>query len=220
MILNNHSYKKIDFMVILNNYCVIICNNKGEFCMKNNNQVIKTSYDNAEVDQINELLIQELFRQLLIINKIAEDYVLTFEDGFEFKEDGNTGVAGTISVYKDEDGVWYVWEDINKEMIFGYFQIEHHNIKHFDNQIDAYINAAKRRKVSLSIQDFMYDEKDNQNILDIIESAKSFISAAIDFYGNENSNKLIQNHILLEKIEKQINEKKSLDIKKLIIKQY
>ena len=157
-----------------------------------------------------EEIIQEIFRQLLIKNGIASDYVLLFEDNFKLIDECK-GVSGTVNVFKNQNSEWNVWEV--------YDDGENYNIANFDNQIDAYIDAAKRRGLDISIQDFTYDENDIQSILNIIQIAKKYLKFGIDFYQAENVTKLIQRYSVLEKYEKEfINNNNKLTGKKIVRK--
>ena len=103
--------------------------------------------------------------------------------------------------------MWNVWE-INDDG-------ERYNISNFANQIEAYIDAAKRRGLNLNTQDFMHNEND---VLNIIESAKNYLKYAINFYEANGVTKLIQRYLLLEIFEKKIFNNSALNGNDLVKK--
>ena len=174
--------------------------------------------NNKEIEkQIHEELTQELFRQFLIKANIAQDYIIINDDTFKFKEDEYSPFYGTVNVYKDNN-VWIVWEDVEYEVFMGYYKGRHTNIKKFASQEEAYKDAVKRRGFNITTKDITYDEKDTQGIINIIESAKSFLKFVIDFNELENVNKLIQRYILLETFEEEIIRKNNSDDTELVKK--
>ena len=173
--------------------------------MKNNDHFLKTNSKIGKDEQLHEIILQEIFRKLLIENNIADDYVLVFEDCFEFKKEDYKGVAGTVNIFKNKNNIWIVWEiDANGE---------NYNISGFNNQIGAYIDAAKRRELNLNVQDFIYNENDTQ---DIIKSAKDYLEHAINFYEQNNVTKLIQKYLLLEASENKTINGNGSNGKKLV----
>ena len=145
-----------------------------------------------------EDIIQEKFRQMLIKEGIAGDYILLHEDDFEFRED-NCGVFGTIGIFKDSNDIWIIWE-VDE---YGAY----YNIAIFRNQIDAYVNAAKRRGLNLFAEDFKYDMSDRDDMLSTIENAKDFLLAGFKFYDglHQGQTKLQRRYLQLDSFEKQIN---------------
>lgn len=151
---------------------------------------------------INEELIQEKFRQILIRNKIAHDYVLVHEDDFVFKPNEITSVEGTINIFKDSYNNWLVWNVIERG--------ENVNIRYFKNQIHAYIEAAERRNVTISLGDLLIDYNNTSDILETIQSAKSFLQVAINVYEVDNLSKLNERLLLLESFEKEFIKKQDI----------
>lgn len=143
---------------------------------------------------IDEEIIQEKFRQMLIKKGIAEDYILLHEDDFEFRED-TCGVSGTVGILKDDNDIWIVWEADD----YGTY----YNITMSRSQINAYINAAKRRGLNLTHEDFKYDINDIDDMLDTIESAKEFLSSGIKFYSW--NHKLQKRYSQLDSFQKQLS---------------
>ena len=210
----NTSQKLIDYLSQLD-FSGIVLKKAESYGIQNIEQIDESRFSNKEIDilkklekkYIHEEIIQEIFRQLLIKNNIANDYVLIFEDYFKLIKDKYKGVSGTINVFKDQNNMWNVWE------IDG--DGENYNISNFDNQIEAYIDAAKRRGLNFNFQDFAYDENDVNNLLNIIESARSFLKVGIDFYG-DNATKLNQRFLLLGNFENKIIKENNLNGKKLV----
>ena len=160
-------------------------------------------FDNNETNiKIHEEIIQEIFRQLLIRNNIASDYFIVHEDDFEFKKDEYGPFGGAVYIFKDNDNIWNVWEDVDFEVFMGYYKGRHVDLKQFDSQEEAYIDAAKRRGLIISKQDLTYDVNDSKIMLNTIESAKNFLKIVIDFPFPRNVDKLIQRYSLLEFLEK------------------
>ena len=210
----NTSKKLIEYLSQLD-FSGIVLKKAESYGIQNIEQIDESRFSNKEIDilkklekkYIHEEIIQEIFRQLLIKNNIANDYVLIFEDYFKLIKDKYKGVSGTINVFKDQNNMWNVWE------IDG--DGENYNISNFDNQIEAYIDAAKRRGLNFNFQDFAYDENDVNNLLNIIESARSFLKVGIDFYG-DNATKLNQRFLLLGNFENKIIKENNLNGKKLV----
>ena len=78
----------------------------------------------------------------------------------------------------------------------------------FDNQIDAYIEAARRRGLNLKLEDFNYDINNTDDMLNIIEGAEDFLLAGINFYQGHSA-KLEARYALLHLFEKQLYLKDS-----------
>ncbi len=165
-------------------------------------------YKNDElVKQIDEEITQEVFRQLLIKNKIAKAYRMIFDDKYEFNEDTYGPCGNTINIFKDNNNTWLVWEDVDYEVFMGYFGGKHIEVRQFDSQEKAYIDAAKRSRLHISHEDLMYDINNTDSMLDIVRSAKLFLKIAIDIY---NSSKSAQKYLLLETFEKELLKKNSV----------
>lgn len=145
--------------------------------------------------QICEDIVQGRFRQIIIKEGIFLDYALLHEDNFKFEENGH-GVSGMIYVLKDDNGIWTVWE-------VDYETGAYYNVSRFDNQIDAYIDAARRRGLNLKLEDFNYDINNTDDMLNIIESAEDFLLAGINFYQGHSA-KLEARYALLHLFEKQL----------------
>lgn len=161
------------------------------------NEMLKT-YNHVSEDkkkQISEEIVGEKFRQIIIKKGIALDYALLHEDDFKFEENGR-GVSGMIYVLKDDNGIWIVWNT-------DYENGAYYNIKRFDNQIDAYIDAAKRRGFILKLEDFNYDINNTDDMLNIIEGAEDFLLAGINCYEGHSA-KLEARYALLKSFEKQL----------------
>ena len=159
--------------------------------------------------QIHEEIVQEKFRQLLIKYNIADNYIIEVDDLFEFEKDNNEGIGGTINIFKDNKGIWNVWENIDEEIFCGYYKTTHYDIKRFNNQIDAYIDGAKRRDINLNLYEFEYDTNDIDGILKTIESAQDYLLAVINFYTPEFTTKIYKRYLLLNDFKKQIITKLS-----------
>ena len=210
----NTSKKLIEYLSQLD-FSGIVLKKAESYGIQNIEQIDESRFSNKEIDilkklekkYIHEEIIQEIFRQLLIKNNIANDYVLIFEDYFKLIKDKYKGVSGTINVFKDQNNMWNVWEIDGDGEIY--------NISNFENQIEAYIDASKRRGLSFNFQDFAYDENDVNNLLNIIESARSFLKVGIDFYG-DNATKLNQRFLLLGNFENKIIKENNLNGKKLV----
>lgn len=161
------------------------------------NEMLKT-YNHVSEDkkkQISEEIVGEKFRQIIIKKGIALDYALLHEDDFKFEENGR-GVSGMIYILKDDNGIWNVWEAVYESGVFD-------NIRSFDNQIDAYIDAAKRRGFILKLEDFNYDINNTDDMLNIIEGAEDFLLAGINCYEGHSA-KLEARYALLKSFEKQL----------------
>ena len=72
-------------------------------------------------EQIHEILVQELFRQLIIKNNIANDYHIVFLDNFELKKDEYAPFYDKVNIFKDANNIWNVWEDVEYEVFMGHF---------------------------------------------------------------------------------------------------
>lgn len=210
----NTSKKLIEYLSQLD-FSGIVLKKAESYGIQNIEKIDESRFSNKEIDilkklekkYIHEEIIQEIFRQLLIKNNIANDYVLIFEDYFKLIKDKYKGVSGTINVFKDQNNMWNVWEIDGDGEIY--------NISNFENQIEAYIDASKRRGLNFNFQDFAYDENDVNNLLNIIESARSFLKVGIDFYG-DNATKLNQRFLLLGNFENKIIKENNLNGKKLV----
>ena len=174
------------------------------------NEMLKTyNYISEDKEkQISEEIVGEKFRQIIIKKGIALDYALLYEDDFKFEENGH-GVSGMIYILKDDNGNWNVGEAVYESGVFD-------NIRSFDNQIDAYIDAAKRRGLNLKLEDFNYDINNTDDMLNIIEGAEDFLLAGINCYEGHSA-KLEARYALLHLFEKQLylkNGSKKLSRKK------
>lgn len=158
----------------------------------------------ASEDQIHEEITYEIFRQLLIKNNIEKDYMILFEDDYKFKADEYSPFGGIVNIFKDDNNIWNVWEDEIYEIFMGYFRGLHTDIRQFSSQVEAYIDAAKRRNLNISKEDLAYDVKDIQYMLSIIQSAKIFLLFGSGIY---NSNKLAQRYQMLLTFENELLEK-------------
>ena len=148
-----------------------------------------------------EVLTQEVFRELLVKNRFANDYVITFPDEFYFKED-DQGVSGTVNIFKGEDS-WLVWEyDFDGECFA---------IARLDSQEEAYIEAGKRRGFEIKPEDLSYAKKNNEELLDLIHNGQKWLLSAIEFYErtyNAKADKLIEQYALLNSLGKTLSREK------------
>ena len=177
--------------------------------MENNHM----SIDENIKKQIHEDIVGEIFRQIIIKEGVALDYVLLHEDDFQFEEDGNA-ISGAVHIFKDDNGLWTVWE-------VDYEYGAYYNVANFNNQIEAYIEAASRRGLNLELEDFNYDINDTDNMLNIVGSAEDFLLAGIEFYDKfyeGHSEKLKERYLLLASLEKQLlnNKDNKLSRKRMI----
>ena len=157
--------------------------------------------------QIKEEIVQEKFRQFLVRNDAASMFVLAFPDDFVVGKD-NHGICYTINVLKDDNNHWNVWEYIGNEVFMVFFKAEYHDVRCFERQEDAYINAAKRCGLDISIEDISYDENDITDILDTIKSAKEYYEKILRFFCRGNADKLTNKyHILCEYENEMLTDK-------------
>lgn len=153
--------------------------------------------------KIHEEITQEIFRQLLINNGIADNFVLDYYDGFEFNGLDTKVIGNLVYIYKDND-TWYVFDGIDKEVFIGYSTGKSENIKEFTNQKEAYIEAAKRRGVNVSKEDLTYAENDIKSILKIIKTAKKYLKRIVDFFESHGVDQITERYQLLEEYEKEL----------------
>ena len=170
-------------------------------------------------NEIHEEIINEIFRQILIKNDIADAYVTLFNDDYEYKEDELGPFGGMIYIFKDNDNIWNVWEDEPYEIFQGYIRGMHTNFKQFSNQEEAYIDAAKRMNINIPTDDLTYDVNDIKSLLEIIESATEYLKFGVDFFCLENKpSKLWYRYLLLKEFEKELIEKRDNSQKKMVKK--
>ena len=160
-------------------------------------------------DNIKEEILQEKFRQFIVNNNVAMFFVIAFVDDFKVGKD-NHGVWDTINILKDDDNYWNVWEFNGVEKFMGYFEAEYSDIKKFNNQEDAYVDALNRIGIEINKEEFFYDENDTVDILNTIHSAKEYPLRIITLYRERNVNKLINRYNLLDNYEKELKSNKRL----------
>ena len=150
--------------------------------------------ESNELTHLRELLRTEKFRQALIREDIADDYVLGYN--------GYSAVSGTVGCRKDQQNHWEVYEVSDDG--------EQYNIRSFRNQMAAFRDAAKRRGVSLPQSDLLIDDtldyiKLASNEKKTLDSAIKFFGNLADFYGGSRYGVQIQNELsFLESIKTRI----------------
>ena len=152
--------------------------------------------------QIHEEITEEVFRQILINNRIANAYCMLFNDNYEYQKNELGPIGGMIYIYKDNNNIWNVREDEPYEIFQGYIRGEHTDFRQYITQNEAYIDAARRGNINISVEDLTYDINDTESMLNIIKSAKEFLKFGIDFYRLEDKQtKLWQRYLLLNEFE-------------------
>ncbi len=144
-----------------------------------------------EMKILQEELYQEKFRQIIVENGIADDYVFLFEDCFTWN---SVCICGTINIFKYGINEWKV------------FEIDSCDSKRFESavfksQLEAYKNAASRRGLDLNIQDIVFKDTD---VIMLINSAKEYLMDAINFYGEDNTQELKERYSFLDKVGKSL----------------
>lgn len=156
----------------------------------------------TESKKLEELLITEKFRQVLLQHKKADDYILD--------QYGYARVQGAVGFFRNPlrgRHSWIVYEvdgdgDICAE-------------KHFPTQKGALTDAAKRRGVPLKLSDLSIQKNadgqvDIRKELAVAESARDFLKALSDFYEDEPEGVSARKDIeLLDKIISSISQKTS-----------
>lgn len=151
-----------------------------------------TNYDvhkTSEENKLYELLITEKFRQYLLKNNIADDYVL-FQEGY-------SKVQGMIGSFKEKSRAlnpWVVYE-VDEDG-------KSSHISFFSRPEEAFSDAAMRNNLVLSPSDLEVKKTANGNIdykmeQKTLESARKFLEIIASFYQNASSGISAQNSIKL-----------------------
>lgn len=160
--------------------------------MKYDNYVFKL--ESASLSRLRELLRTEKFRQALIREDIADDYVLGFN--------GHSAVSGTVGCCKNQQNRWEVYE-VNDDG-------EQYKIRFFKTQMAAFRDAARRRGYYMPQSDLQIDNAQDykklaSNEQETLDSAIKFLSNLAAFYSGSRYGTQVQNDLrFLKDIKKSI----------------